>query len=57
MTAPTLREVRRGTEPDELLLVDTAGKVIILRGYDGISKDEAVRFCERAFALLGGAES
>jgi hypothetical protein len=49
----TLREVRRGDEPDELLLVGTDHRVVILKGY-GLTPDEAIRMREAAFRLLGG---
>lgn len=37
-----LREVRRGDEPDELLLVRADGRVVILLGY-GLTPDELIR--------------
>jgi hypothetical protein len=53
VTTPTMREVRRGEEPDELLLVGTDHRVVILRGY-GLTPDEAHRMREAAVTLLGG---
>jgi hypothetical protein len=47
----TLREVRRGPEPNELLLVDEAGRVTILLGY-GLTLDEQSRTREAAITLL-----
>jgi len=46
-----LREVRRGDDPDELQLVTTEGRVIILLGY-GLTPDEQIRSREAAFTLL-----
>lgn len=43
--------MRRGAEPDELLLVGSDHRVVILRGY-GLTRDEAHRMREAAFALL-----
>ena len=53
MTAPTLREVHRGRAADELVLVDSDGRAILLRG-DGLTEDERIRMRERAFAVLSG---
>jgi hypothetical protein len=49
--AMALREVRRGHEPDELLLVTTEGRVVILLGY-GLTPDERIRSREAAVTLL-----
>jgi hypothetical protein len=49
----TLREVYRGRAADELILVDTDGRAILLRG-DGLTEDERIRMRERAFAVLSG---
>jgi hypothetical protein len=49
--APTLREVRRGRAADELVLLDTAGRAVLLRG-DGATADEAVRMVSAALDLL-----
>jgi hypothetical protein len=46
-----LREVRRGADPDELQLVTTDGRVILLTGY-GLTPDEKIRMREAAFKLL-----
>jgi hypothetical protein len=51
--APTLRAVCRGDEPDELLLVGSDHRVVILKDY-GLTLDEAIRTREVAFTLLGG---
>jgi hypothetical protein len=49
--APGLRQVRRGDDPDELQLVTTDGRVVILRGY-GLTIDEQIRTREAALKLL-----
>lgn len=53
MTAPVLRDVKRGPEPDELLLVGSDHRVAILKAY-GVTLDEAHRMREAAVVLLGG---
>ncbi len=47
----TLREVRRGDDLNELQLVDTDGRVVILLGY-GLTVDEGIRSREAALRLL-----
>jgi len=46
-----LSEIRRGEQPDELLLIDTTGAVLILHGH-GVGPDEAMRTREAARRLL-----
>ncbi len=52
--AATLREVRRGDDLNELQLVTTDGRVIILLGY-GLTVDEGIRSREAALKLLSEA--
>jgi hypothetical protein len=52
--AVTLREVLRGTEPDEILLLDSAGKITIVLAY-GIHDDERARTREIALRLIADA--
>ena len=47
----TLRQVRRGDDPNELELVTTDNRVIILVGY-GLTPDEQIRSRESALKLL-----
>ncbi len=47
-----LRQVRRGDDVDELHLIDTAGRVVILHAH-GVHDDERLRTRERALQLLG----
>lgn len=47
----TLREVRRGRAADELVLVGSDGRAVLLKG-DGATPDEAVRMAEAAYRLL-----
>ena len=49
--AVTLRDVRRGRAADELVLVGSDGRAVLLKG-DGVTPDEAVRMCEAALRLL-----
>ena len=56
MNAPaptTLRSVYRGRGTDELVLVDSDGRAILLRG-DGLTDDERIRMRERAIVVLSG---
>jgi hypothetical protein len=52
--AATLREVQRGRAADELVLIGSDGRAVLLRG-DGVTPDEAVRMCEAALKLLSEA--
>jgi hypothetical protein len=54
MSAPALREVRRGRAADELVLIDADGRAILLRS-DGLTDDERIRMRERAIAVLSGS--
>jgi hypothetical protein len=49
--APTLREVRRGRAADELVLLDSDGCAVLLKG-DGVTPDEAIRMVSAALDLL-----
>jgi hypothetical protein len=51
--APTLRSVYRGAGPDELVLVGSDGRAVLVKG-DGLTAEECVRMREAAFRLLGG---
>jgi len=51
---PVFREARRGDEPDEILLVDGDGLVLIVRAH-GIGPDENVRTREAVLRLLKSA--
>lgn len=51
MPAPTLRDVRRGVEPDELELTTTDGTVLILHAH-GVHVDERRRTREAVLQLL-----
>jgi len=51
---PTLQAVYRGQHPSELVLVDTAGHAVLLRG-DGWTEEESIRMAQAAHTLLGGA--
>lgn len=50
--AATLREVRRGDDLNELQLVTTDNRVVILLAY-GLTVDEQIRTRESALRLLG----
>jgi hypothetical protein len=51
--APTLRGIYRGGAPDELILLGTDGRCVLLKG-DGLTQEEAVWMREAAISLLGG---
>jgi hypothetical protein len=53
MNAPTLRQVLRGHDPDELLLIGSDHRTVILKAY-GLTEDERIRTREIAYRLLGG---
>ena len=50
---PTLQAVRPGRAPDELVLVDSTGRCVLLRG-DGLTLEESIWMCDRALHLLRG---
>jgi hypothetical protein len=52
--AVALREVRRGDDLNELQLVTTDGRVVILLGY-GLTPDEQIRMRETALRLIRDA--
>jgi len=49
--APTLRAVRRGRAADELVLISSDGRAVLLRG-DGLTPDEQISMCETALQLI-----
>jgi hypothetical protein len=51
VTPVTLREVRRGAAADELYLVDSEGKAVLLHAH-GMNPDEQIRTRELALKLL-----
>jgi hypothetical protein len=50
-SAPALRDVRRGRDPDVIELTDEHGRVVLLHAH-GLNPDEQGRMRERIFALL-----
>lgn len=49
--APTLRDVRRGQNADELVLITSENHAILVRG-DGATPDETIRMADAALRLL-----
>jgi hypothetical protein len=50
----TLRAVQRGRAADELVLIGSDGRAVLLRG-DGATPDEQIRMCAAALDLLSEA--